>query len=33
MGNCQGGWAAMILAATHSGLAGPIVIAGAPLSY
>lgn len=33
MGNCQGGWAAMILAATHPGLAGPIVIAGAPLSY
>jgi pimeloyl-ACP methyl ester carboxylesterase len=32
-GNCQGGWAAMILAATHPGLAGPIVIAGAPLSY
>lgn len=32
-GNCQGGWAAMILAATHPGLSGPIVIAGAPLSY
>ena len=32
-GNCQGGWAAMILAATHPGLMGPIVIAGAPLSY
>jgi pimeloyl-ACP methyl ester carboxylesterase len=32
-GNCQGGWAAMILAATHPGLMGPIVIAGAPLAY
>lgn len=32
-GNCQGGWAAMILAATHPELVGPVVIAGAPLSY
>lgn len=32
-GNCQGGWAAMILAAAHPDLMGPIVIAGAPLSY
>ncbi|MBV7396282.1 DUF3141 domain-containing protein [Mameliella sediminis] len=32
-GNCQGGWAAMILAATHTDLTGPVVIAGAPLSY
>lgn len=32
-GNCQGGWAAMILAATHPQLVGPVVIAGAPLSY
>ncbi|MGO9358980.1 MAG: DUF3141 domain-containing protein [Xanthobacteraceae bacterium] len=32
-GNCQGGWAAMILAATHPDLMGPLVIAGAPLSY
>ena len=32
-GNCQGGWASMILAATHPDLTGPIVIAGAPLSY
>jgi len=32
-GNCQGGWATMILAATHRDLMGPIVIAGAPLSY
>lgn len=33
IGNCQGGWATMILAATNPGLSGPIVIAGAPLSY
>lgn len=33
MGNCQGGWAAMLLAATHPDLAGPVVINGAPLSY
>ena len=32
-GNCQGGWATMILAATHPELTGPLVIAGAPLSY
>jgi pimeloyl-ACP methyl ester carboxylesterase len=32
-GNCQGGWAAMLLAATNPDLPGPIVIAGAPLSY
>ena len=32
-GNCQGGWATMILAATHPDLMGPIVVAGAPLSY
>jgi len=32
-GNCQGGWAAMILAATNPDLMGPVVIAGAPLSY
>jgi len=33
VGNCQGGWATMILSATHPGLTGPVVIAGAPLSY
>ena len=32
-GNCQGGWAAMLLAATNPELPGPIIIAGAPLSY
>lgn len=33
IGNCQGGWAAMLLAATNPDLAGPLVINGAPLSY
>lgn len=33
VGNCQGGWATMILSATHPSLTGPLVIAGAPLSY
>ena len=33
VGNCQGGWAAMMLAASHPGDAGPIVINGAPMSY
>ena len=33
MGNCQGGWAAMMLAASHPDDTGPIVINGAPLSY
>ena len=32
-GNCQGGWAAIDFAATHPDLMGPVVIAGAPLSY
>ena len=26
-GNCQGGWAAMMLAATHPDMTGPVVIA------
>ncbi|HUL94432.1 MAG TPA: alpha/beta fold hydrolase [Usitatibacter sp.] len=33
IGNCQGGWAAMLLAATNPDLTGPLVINGAPLSY
>ncbi len=33
IGNCQGGWAVMGLAAARPGLTGPIVINGAPLSY
>jgi pimeloyl-ACP methyl ester carboxylesterase/tellurite resistance protein len=32
VGNCQGGWAAMILAAAHPDITGPLVINGAPLS-
>ncbi|HEY2186149.1 MAG TPA: DUF3141 domain-containing protein, partial [Xanthobacteraceae bacterium] len=33
IGNCQGGWAVMMLAAMRPELFGPIIIAGAPLSY
>lgn len=33
IGNCQAGWAVMILAAMRPDLFGPIIIAGAPLSY
>jgi pimeloyl-ACP methyl ester carboxylesterase len=33
IGNCQGGWAAMLLAASNPDLAGPVVVNGAPLSY
>lgn len=33
IGNCQAGWAVMMLAATHPHLCGPIISAGAPLSY
>ncbi len=33
IGNCQGGWAAMMLAASDQGDTGPIVINGAPMSY
>lgn len=33
IGNCQGGWAVMALAAANPGIAGPIVVNGAPLSY
>jgi pimeloyl-ACP methyl ester carboxylesterase len=33
VGNCQGGWAAMMLAASEPDDAGPIVINGAPMSY
>jgi len=32
-GNCQGGWAAALLAADCEGLAGPVVMNGSPLSY
>ncbi|MEM6421066.1 MAG: DUF3141 domain-containing protein [Pseudomonadota bacterium] len=32
VGNCQGGWASLILAATHPDLSGPVVVNGAPVS-
>lgn len=31
-GNCQGGWATLLLAATHTDLTGPIVVNGAPVA-
>jgi len=33
VGNCQGGWAAMMLASSSPQDSGPIVINGAPMSY
>ncbi|HTR57272.1 MAG TPA: DUF3141 domain-containing protein [Casimicrobiaceae bacterium] len=33
VGNCQAGWAAMMLAASHPEDTGPVVIVGAPMSY
>ncbi len=33
LGNCQGGWAAMMVAASDPDDTGPIVINGAPMSY
>src|SRR5215469_2312877 len=33
VGNCQGGWAAMMLAASDPEETGPVVINGAPMSY
>jgi hypothetical protein len=33
VGNCQGGWAAMMLAAADPEQSGPLVINGAPMSY
>jgi hypothetical protein len=33
IGNCQAGWALMMLAATRPELFGPIIIPGSPLSY
>jgi len=32
-GNCQGGWASMLIGAVEPDLVGPIVINGAPMSY
>src|SRR4051794_15366655 len=33
IGNCQAGWAVMILASLRPKLFGPIIVAGAPLAY
>jgi len=33
VGNCQGGWAVMIMAAANPEISGPLVINGAPLAY
>ncbi|WP_051534514.1 DUF3141 domain-containing protein [Deefgea rivuli] len=33
IGNCQAGWAVMMLAATRPELCGPVIIPGSPLSY
>ena len=33
IGNCQAGWAVMMLAAKRPELFGPIIVAGSPLSY
>jgi pimeloyl-ACP methyl ester carboxylesterase len=33
IGNCQAGWAVMILASLRPELFGPIIVAGSPLSY
>ncbi|MEM1195460.1 MAG: DUF3141 domain-containing protein [Pseudomonadota bacterium] len=33
IGNCQGGWATAVMAATHPEITGPIALNGAPLSY
>jgi pimeloyl-ACP methyl ester carboxylesterase len=33
VGNCQAGWAAMMLAASHPDDTGPVVVVGAPMSY
>jgi len=33
IGNCQAGWALMMMASTRPELCGPIIVAGSPLSY
>jgi pimeloyl-ACP methyl ester carboxylesterase len=33
IGNCQAGWALMMLAAKNPRLCGPIIVAGSPMSY
>ncbi len=32
LGNCQGGWAAMLLAASNPDVTGPVIVNGAPVS-
>lgn len=33
VGNCQGGWATMVLAAANPEITGPLVVNGSPLAY
>lgn len=33
IGNCQGGWALMLVAAARPDLVGPVLLAGSPVSY
>jgi pimeloyl-ACP methyl ester carboxylesterase len=33
VGNCQGGWASMLLAASNPDVTGPVIANGAPMSY
>jgi pimeloyl-ACP methyl ester carboxylesterase len=33
IGNCQAGWALMMLAAKYPNLCGPLIVAGSPMSY
>ena len=33
VGNCQGGWASLILAAANPDISGPLVVNGAPVAY
>ena len=33
VGNCQGGWASLVLAAANPDISGPLVVNGAPVAY
>lgn len=33
IGNCQGGWGTLLMAATNTDLCGPVVLNGAPVAY
>ena len=33
IGNCQAGWALMMMASKHPELCGPLILAGSPISY